>query len=227
MNRRQVLEMAAALGAAGALLAAAPTYGQASGRAAQSSPPKASPKARQTSNKPVRPATGAEMADRIVEAVLVRLDAAGDAHWHKGEYNHIINLYKMTIAADPHDLDAYSNAGWLLWSLDKDAEAVALYNQGLKANPGSYYMYDELGQYYAVRKKNWAKALSYYQRAAGMKDCQPQSIHMLAHAYEHTGDLAKAEAAWQRAIEMPNNTNVGAAKANLSRVRALRKSKGV
>src|SRR5437899_383059 len=93
-----------------------------------------------------RAAANSQEVGGIVDKVMARLEIAMDRHWHKGEYNHIVNLSRVVIAAHPDDLETIANAGYLLWSMDRDADAIALYEQGLKDNPKSSYMYDELGQ---------------------------------------------------------------------------------
>ncbi len=152
------------------------------------------------------------MLDEIVNKLVV----AYDAHWHKGEYNHNINIAKMIIAARPDFVDFYANSGWLLWSMNRDDEAVALYEKGIKANPNTYYMYDELAQYYFIRKKDYATAAKHYERAVKFKDAKPQSWNALARCYEKTGQLEKALAAWEKAVTYKDNP---AAKPNLDRVR--------
>jgi tetratricopeptide (TPR) repeat protein len=170
--------------------------------------------------------TGAQKADAILNAVMDRLAEAADAHWHKGEYNHIVNLSRMRLAADPANVELYSDAGWLLWSMKRDNEAVALYQQGLKANPDTYFMYDELGMYYMEHKKQYPEAVKYYEKAVACKDCPPPTLHMLAHAYEKNGQLDKALDVWKRAIALPDNPNLGAAKRNLERVQQLLQQQG-
>lgn len=162
-------------------------------------------------------ASGPANVDAMVEGVLNLMRQAIDAHWHKGEYNHIINLSRIVVAADPGDLETYANAGWLLWSMARDAEAVALYEQGIKANPNESYMYDEMGQYYYTRKKDMPLAIKYYEQAVRFKDVQPVTLHMLAHAYEKNGQRDKAIAIWERAARDPKD---GVAKKTLERMRA-------
>src|SRR5947208_8515734 len=83
--------------------------------------------------------SGQATVDYIVSGVLDDIHIYMDRHFHKGEYNHTLNLIKMAVAADPSDLNAYADGGYLLWSMDRDEEALALYKQGLKANPKTYY----------------------------------------------------------------------------------------
>lgn len=159
-------------------------------------------------------------AEAIIDEAALELAEQTDPHWHLGEYRHVINMYRVVVAARPNYTEGYINAGWLLWSLNRDDEAVALYEQGLKANPDTYGMYDELGFYYYNRKKDYKRAIPYYEKAVSFKDCRPFTIHMLAHAYERTKQLDKALKMWERAASMPDNQP---AKVNLERVRKLMK----
>jgi tetratricopeptide (TPR) repeat protein len=169
-------------------------------------------------------ASGEKRADAINDAVLASIMEITDRHWHKGEYNHIINLERMVIAGRPDHLDAYANAAWLLWSMNRDAEAVALYEQGLKANPKTAFMYDELGHYYYNRKKDYTTAIRYYEKAVTFGDCPDFTYRMLAHSYERNKQLDKALVAWQRAVEKFPESQP--AKNNLDRVRRLIEQRG-
>jgi tetratricopeptide (TPR) repeat protein len=160
-----------------------------------------------------------DSVDYIVDGIVDQLRVQTDRHWHKGEYSHMINLYRMEIVAHPDNVDAYSSAGWLLWSMDRDAEAVAMYEEGIKANSDSFYMYDELGQYYFQRKKDYPRAIVYYEKAVGFKDVPFVTLHMLAHAYEKTRQYDKALAIWKRTLAtFPDDQP---AKVNLERVKRL------
>ena len=154
--------------------------------------------------------------DLILDEIVNRLVVAYDAHWHKGEYNHNINIAKMIVTARPDSVELYANSGWLLWSMNRDNEAVALYEKGIKANPNTYYMYDELAQYYFVRKKDYVTAAKYYEKAVKFTDVKPQSWNALARCYEKSGQLEKALAAWEKAVTFKDNP---AAKPNRDRVR--------
>ena len=165
--------------------------------------------------------SGAAIAEAIADSVVHRLDDITDLHWHKGEYNHIVNLDRMIVAEHPDHVEAYANAGWLLWSMNRDDEAVALYKQGIAANPRSYFLYDELGNYYYNSKKDWRTAIDYFEKAAACSDCAPQSLHMLAHSYERAGRLEKALATWKRAATRRDNPTAAAAARNLERVQKL------
>src|SRR5437588_10331904 len=79
------------------------------------------------------PAAGGKAeAEQILDTVIDKIWVLSDLHWHKGEYNHIVNVCKIVAAADPSNVEAFANAGWLLWSMDRDQEAVAVYQDGIK-----------------------------------------------------------------------------------------------
>ena len=180
--------------------------------------PGAKSKSARATKAPAKPIAGAQKVDAMVAALFDNMHLLTDMHFHKGEYNHIINLSRMAVAANPDDVDMYSDAGWLLWSMNRDGEAVALYDQGIKANPDSYYMLDEMGHYYYNRKKDWPKAISYYERAAAKPDCSEITLHMLAHAYEKNKQLDKALATWKRVLK---HNDAGPARVNYDRVKRL------
>src|SRR5258708_7042806 len=73
------------------------------------------------------PVSGEAKVEALIDEVVLDLWHQTDEHWHEGEYNHIVNLCRVVAAARPNMMDAYANAGWLLWSMDKDEDAVAFY----------------------------------------------------------------------------------------------------
>lgn len=158
------------------------------------------------------------VAEAILDDVMERLWVQSDAHWHKGEYNHLINLNRIIVGGHPNNLDAFANMGWLLWSMNRDDEAVAVYKQGIRANPNTFYMYDELGYYYFLRKKDYKQAIVYYEQAVKFPDCPAPTVNMLAHAYEKTNQLDKSLKTWERAVKIQGNAS---ARSNLERVRRL------
>ena len=177
----------------------------------------------QAQNQKTLPTDSQVRVEVMLDDIATKLGAAADAHWHKGEYNHNINVTKMVVSARPDLVDMYANAGWLLWSMNKDAEAEALYREGLQNNPNSYFMYDELGQFYFMRKKDFAIAAKYYAKAVTFKDARPQTWNALARSYEKSGQMASALKTWEKAATFPENL---AAKPNLQRVRAIVKQQG-
>lgn len=163
----------------------------------------------------------APLADSMTGSSLGMLFSMCDDHFHKGEYCHSVRLSKIVIQGNPWNMDAYANSAWLLWSMNRDPEAVELLEEGSKANPATYYMYDELGVYYAVRKKDYVRSIDWYKKATACKDCPALTYHGMAHSYEKNGQLAKAVETWNIAVNMKNNMNAEIARINLERVKKL------
>jgi tetratricopeptide (TPR) repeat protein len=179
----------------------------------------AQPRKSGSSSKAQGEVSSSDSVDSIVDKVFNHLVVTTDRHWHKGEYSHMVNLFRMEVVAHPDNVEAYSSAGWLLWSMDRDAEAVAMYEEGIKSNPKTFFMYDELGQYYFQRKKDYPRAITYYEKAVEFKDVHFSTLHMLAHAYEKTRQFDKALVIWKRTTaDYPNDAP---AKVNMERVKRI------
>lgn len=156
------------------------------------SPTKAAP----TKAPILKPVTDEQASLGITAASLVYLKEFADRHFDKGEYNHCISLNQVVLQGEPHEMDLYSDDAWLLWSTDRTPMAIATLKQGLDANKTTYYMYDELGQFYWLHLHKPYIALAYYKEA--VKFPAPMvTWHGLAHCYEQSGDLKDAVKAWQ------------------------------
>ena len=143
-------------------------------------------------------------ADAILSGVMDDLSEQMDGHFHQGEYNHVVNLSRVIVQAEPQRVEAYGNAAWLLWSTDRNAEAIAFLKQGLDANPKTYYMYDELGTHYFTRLHDPKSAIPYYEKATAFK-CPFVTLHALANCYEKTDQWAKSVAMWERATHFKDD----------------------
>ena len=167
--------------------------------------------------------TQPEISDAILAQSLRDMHEVMDQHFHKGEYNHIINMSRVLVQGDPADLNSYQDSAWLLWSTDHNPEAIAFLQQGLKANPNTFSMYDELGTHYSTLMKDYRTALPYLQKAVTFT-CPYTTWHTLAHCYEHTNQWDKAVSAWQAAAKYPDDRLAPArlvrARAELAKTRA-------
>ena len=139
-----------------------------------------------------------QLADAVTARILSNLYVATDSHFHEGEFDHTINLHRIVAQGDPANLETYENSGWLLWSTDRRADAVALMKQGIAANPNSFSLYDELGSYY-FRWKEYAKAIVYLEKAVKFP-CPAATWHTLANSYQHTNQKKKALGIWKLCV---------------------------
>jgi tetratricopeptide (TPR) repeat protein len=145
------------------------------------------------------PADVQKRIDAIFDGVVDRWIVQMDEWWHDGQHERLINMTYFAIVLDPHNVSLYENAGWLLWSSDRDSEAVALYERGLRNNPNSYDMYYELGQYYFIRKKDYAKAKQYLEQAIQFP-CEWFVWNTLGHTYARLGEREKGIQTWQELL---------------------------
>ncbi len=171
------------------------------------------------------PADERDIADAILTDALDKLWDQADEHWHKGEYNHYINMSRIVVQGDPRNVEAFSNGAYLLWSTGRIAEATAFLKQGLAPNSDSYYMFDELGAHFYYHLKDYASALSYYEKA--VQFASPYITWSgLAHCYEKMNLWEKAVTAWERAtVAIPNGGADAQTQVSLTAQRNLMRAK--
>lgn len=173
-------------------------------------------------NKRKTPLAQMELADAIVDDALNRMWEQGDRHFHEGEYNHAVNLNRIIVQGDPHNMTAYENSAYLLWSTDRTDEAIAFLKEGLKSNPKQFGLYDEIGWHYYNSAKQPDKAIPYYEQA--VKYNAPFfTWHNLARCYEKTNQWEKAVKTWEVAVKFPAPT--AGATANVPAENALRRAR--
>ena len=155
------------------------------------------------------PASQEDLAESIVGDAFNQLIHQADLHFHKGEYDHSINLYRIVVQGDPRNTDAYANMSWALWSTDRREESIAVLKQGIQTNPDTYIMYDHLGTHLYLFLKDPAAAIPYLEKATTIKNPKPgctfSTWNSLAHCYEKTNQWEKAVHAWEKAVLYVDN----------------------
>jgi len=81
---------------------------------------------------------------------------------------------------------------------------VATLKKGLVANPNTYYIYDELGQFYWLHFKDYKNAIPYLEKATKF-ECPLMTWHSLALCYEKSGQWDRAVQAWGTACRNPQD----------------------
>lgn len=190
-------------------------------------------------NKPAQPkpapaalktASQEDLAEAILGDAITQLVRQTDHHHHAGEYEHCINLNRIVVQGDPHNVNAFADIAYLLWSTDRADESVTVLKQGLKANPDNYFMYDNLGQHLYLNLHRTNEAIPYLEKATsftGANACPFMTWNTLAHCYEKTNQWDKAVHTWEKAVMYVDNK---AAPVNLKRAQKklaeLKGSKG-
>ncbi len=144
-------------------------------------------------------ATNLWLAPPIIDGLDVsayspqQLWAKSDEYFHDGEYLKSVNILRRVVELDPADIEAYSVAAWLIWSLGDEPAGRRWLEQGLAANPDSWQAAHDLGLHWIQRVGDPFHALPYLVQAAnapGRPDIVPRT---LAHG------LVAAEQPWYAA----------------------------
>jgi tetratricopeptide (TPR) repeat protein len=144
-----------------------------------------------------------------------------DRYFHVGDYESAVRMHYGSIALDPHFVEAYSVAAWLLDSMDRTEEALSLLENGFKLNRSSYQLPFDIG-FILTRHKKFEEAVKWYEIASALPG--PFWVkHALAKAYERVGRLEDALRVWRdRLNEAPEDAVV---KHNYERVKKMLEEK--
>jgi tetratricopeptide (TPR) repeat protein len=167
----------------------------------------------------------ASLAQKDHNAAQTQKQAEIDLFWkcsdkafHEGDYPLAISYHKAIVILDPHDVESYSDAAWLMWSLGNGDEAQQHINRGLKANPKNWEMWDAAGQQDDLQKY-FSKAQFAYGQAVKFIPAKEDSQMLRrrwAHAAENAGDTKTAIRIWQKLVKDYPNDAVN--KNNLDRI---------
>lgn len=149
-----------------------------------------------------------------------------DARFHAGDYMGAVALHRKIVALEPTDVESYSVASWLLWSLGKREDALVFLQNGLNKNPKNPEMWDAAGQHYNLQKLP-QKAEIAFGKAVDMsgKKAGKMLRRRYAHAAQNAGHLGKSLTIWRALVaDFPGDA---VHKNNLARVqRALAEKQG-
>lgn len=155
------------------------------------------------------------------EAVASMLWVRADEFFHSGQYEAILPLVRLVTWLDPQQIDVYSTGAWHLDYNFVDQEqrsdrryippAIALLEEGIRNNPGIFDLYFELAwTHYYQKIRNYEQAVRWMEESCKKPARDPNTgkviprpafvDRMLAHAYEKSGDLDKAEKQWLKIL---------------------------
>jgi len=133
-----------------------------------------------------------------------------------GNYADAVVAFTKVIAADPKDYFAHFNLAMAHTFLQQDAEAVGEFRKTLEIKP-KLYEAEINGAMVLMRQKNPGEALPWLEDAAEQKPNEFRPRYYLAEAELQTGDYAKAEENYKRALAIDPKS----AGANLGMAQAL------
>lgn len=146
-----------------------------------------------------------EAAGDAVATLLAVNQKLVDDYFHSGEWEKSVAASERMISLNPHDINPYANAAWLLWSTDQVERAMALYQRMLAANPENPEGYYIIGHYFFFTRRDYAAALPYLEDAVKHGAKPPQS-HLYGHCLAKLGRTADALAFWRQVLaDYPDN----------------------
>jgi tetratricopeptide (TPR) repeat protein len=167
-----------------------------------------SPLSRGSAAEDVKPIPAAEAETRTGQTqdfVLDRIAEQVDKYWHAGKWEECIRLLYQSVEIDPTYTDAYTDLGWMLANLNRDAEAVAVYRAGIAANPKDFDIHHHFGMFYN-RRKQYEKAIEQF-RLAVKNGAPPAWQHMLPDTLEIVGRKQEALKEWRELLKrFPDDT---------------------
>lgn len=124
-------------------------------------------------------------------------------HKHKAmQYPLLYPLLEITTELDPHLIVAYRFGATFLAQEPPDGagepeRAVALINQGIKANPDDWHLYYDLGFVYAMNMGDYKAATEAFERGSKVPNAHPFLKILAAEMAQHGGELQTARLLWQ------------------------------
>jgi tetratricopeptide (TPR) repeat protein len=121
-----------------------------------------------------------------------------DEFFHQGNYDAILPLVRLVTLLDPHQVDVYVTGAWHMGYnfTDEDQRsdrrylgpALALLNEGVAKNPGTYELWFELGWMKYHKIEDFPGAVAAFEQAIKYDDIPLARRNILVHAYEKNGD---------------------------------------
>lgn len=129
----------------------------------------------------------------------------GSHHVAKAEnYDLLFPLLEITTKLDPQLIVAYQFGANFLGSkpplgAGQPDKAVALLEYGIRNNPDNWKLYYELGFFYYMEKKDYAKAAEAFERGTKVPNAHPVLRVLAARMAQHAGEIQTARMLWQAA----------------------------
>jgi tetratricopeptide (TPR) repeat protein len=117
------------------------------------------------------------------------------------DYNLLSPLLEITTALDPKLIVAYQFGANFLGpkppqGAGQPDKAVALLEYGIRNNPDNWKLYYELGFFYYMEKKDYAKAAEAFERGIQVPNAHPFLRVLAAQMAQHAGEFDTARMLW-------------------------------
>jgi tetratricopeptide (TPR) repeat protein len=119
-------------------------------------------------------------------------------HWQTDKkFVQLSKALDLATSLDPHFVEPYRfGALYLLYLSREPAAAVALLKKGAAANPTRWELPHDLGRYYYLEAQDYAQALEWWERAAGLPGRPDYLARFVARLHARTGHAETALELW-------------------------------
>ena len=124
----------------------------------------------------------------------------GIFYHYQGRHKEAAEQFQHVIDLTPDNHLGYNNAGAQHQRLGRPTDAFPLYLKSVEVHPNAL-AYRNMGMIY-FRESNYVEAAQMLEKALELQDMDFKIWNPLANAYHWSGQRAKAQAAWQRTIEL-------------------------
>jgi tetratricopeptide (TPR) repeat protein len=111
---------------------------------------------------------------------LAALIALGNAYYSSGKWRLAIRYYEQALQLDPHQADVITDMGTCFRKLGMPDRAITLYEQTLALEPTHQTALFNLGVVYGYDRKDYAKAIRYWEQLLHVSPKHPQAEHLQA-----------------------------------------------
>ena len=156
-----------------------------------------------------------EQRRRLAEAK--RLNNAGVAAYHNGQYEKALELFRRAIDINPDFTEGYNNLGLTYTEMQAEEKATEAFKKAIELNPDLAATYNNLG-YVFYRLGSYSEAIEMYNEAIGRSGNNSSAYTNLGNAHYKLDRIEDAVSAWEKALEIdPSNEK---AQRNLKRFHA-------
>jgi tetratricopeptide (TPR) repeat protein len=113
-------------------------------------------------------------------------------------------LLQFTVGLDPHFVEAYRTGALFLWVAGDIPSALALLEEGYRANPARWELPHDLGRLYFLQVGDHAKALRWWTIAQGLPAAPAYLPRFIARLHGKVGHRETALELWAAILNDPN-----------------------
>ncbi len=149
--------------------------------------------------------TGIDPKDRVGVLKLLYQAVSPDSGTPSSQH---IPMLQQALQQDPADPTVYFHLGDEYRAAGRAAEAMNLYQEGIRNGLRNAWLYSRLGYLY-LQQGNKDEAISFYEKAAQLNPSDSEGLNDLGMAYLETGKVEQAERAFEWSLAADAESAMG------------------